>query len=86
MATALGARNCPVCGASGREMRPIGELETTAQIQSERNSYDLVECRSCALIFISPMPSMADLLSIYIDSVQFSDGVYTDPDRVHAIL
>ena len=80
------SRDCPVCAASGSRIRPIGRLEVTAQIVFERKHYDLVECPSCELIFISPQPSQADLRRIYVQSTQFTDGVYTDPARVDAIL
>jgi methyltransferase family protein len=80
------ARDCPVCGAAQRRIRRLGELETTGQIRYQRDRYDLVQCTMCELIFISPLPSEVDLRSIYVDSIQFSDDLYTEPERVRAIL
>ena len=84
--TAVRSRDCPVCGASGSRIRTIGTLATTGQIVFERDRYHLGECRTCRLVFISPEPSLEDLGRIYLESNQFTDGVYTDAARVSAIL
>lgn len=78
------ARACPVCAAA--DLRFIGHLDATAAIAFERNRYDLVECRACELIYISPEPSAADLNALYVGSNQFTDALYTDAKRVEAIL
>jgi hypothetical protein len=56
------------------------------QVELERAHYDLVECGACELIYISPVPTERDLRAMYIDSPQFGDPLYTDPERVRAIV
>ena len=75
-----------MCGASGRRLRVIGTLATTGSIVFERDRYELVECRGCDLVFLSPQPSDEDLRRIYLQSSQFDDALYVDEARVHAIL
>ena len=84
--TAARSRNCPVCDTPAAGIRAIGTLSTTGEIDFERERYDLVECRTCRLVFISPLPSERDLRRIYVESNQFTDDLYTDPRRVEAIL
>jgi SAM-dependent methyltransferase len=84
--TATRARNCPVCDTPVPGIRAIGTLPTTGELAFERERYDLVECRTCRLVFISPLPSERDLHRIYVESSQFTDDLYTDPRRVEAIL
>lgn len=79
-------RPCPVCDADARRLRIVGTLATTGQIAFERRQYELVECGKCDLVYLSPQPSTADLDRIYLASTQFTDGLYTDPQRVTAIL
>ena len=85
-ATATRSRDCPVCEMPAAGIRSIGTLETTGELAFERDRYDLVECRRCRLVFISPLPSGRDLHRIYVESMQFTDELYTDPRRVEAIL
>jgi hypothetical protein len=75
-----------VCDTPASGIRAIGTLPTTGELAFERDRYDLVECRTCHLVFISPLPSERDLHRIYVESSQFTDDVYTDPKRVEAIL
>ncbi|HWD36250.1 MAG TPA: hypothetical protein VG840_08815, partial [Casimicrobiaceae bacterium] len=67
-------------------MRALGSLDTTGEITFDRKAYDLVECESCELVYLSPTPSGNDLDRIYLASSQFTDDLYTDPQRVAAIL
>jgi SAM-dependent methyltransferase len=64
----------------------MGSLETTGEIAFDRKAYDLVECESCELVYLSPTPPGEDLDRIYLASSQFTDDLYTDPQRVAAIL
>ncbi|MGE5171425.1 MAG: class I SAM-dependent methyltransferase [Rudaea sp.] len=84
--TATRSRNCPVCDTPASGIRAIGTLPTTGELAFERDRYDLVECRTCHLVFISPLPPERDLHRLYVESNQFTDAVYTDPRRVEAIL
>jgi SAM-dependent methyltransferase len=79
------ARACPVC-RDARRLRAMGSLATTGEIVFDRKAYDLVECGRCDLVYLSPMPSGDDLDRIYLGSSQFTDDLYTDPQRVAAIL
>lgn len=85
-AAATAPRRCPICGDAARGAALIGTLATTVPVELERPSYELVECRSCELIYLSPAPSDRDLHSMYVDGIQFGDAVYTDPERVRAIV
>ena len=80
------ARNCPLCGIAGNGAMRVGSLKTTVAVELERDRYDLVSCNVYALLFLSPAPSAHDLRAMYVDSVQFGDAVYTDPERVRGII
>ena len=82
----VAARNCPLCGSAGNGTTHVGPLKTTVAIELERDRYDLVSCNACALLFLSPAPSSRDLRAMYVDSVQFGDAVYTDPERIRGIV
>jgi SAM-dependent methyltransferase len=77
-------RDCPVCGRSGA--RPIGRVKTNVLVSLQRGEYDLAQCRACDLIYISPGPSECDLRTMYVETTQFDNAVYTDPTRVAGIM
>jgi SAM-dependent methyltransferase len=85
-ADVVAARNCPLCGSAGNGATHVGSLKTTIAVGLERDRYELVRCNACALLFLSPAPSARDLRAMYVDSVQFGDAVYTDPERVRDIV
>lgn len=85
-ADVVAARNCPLCGSAGNGTTHVGSLKTTVEVELERERYDLVSCNACTLLFLSPAPSAHDLRAMYVDSVQFGDAVYTDPERVRGIV
>lgn len=77
-------RPCPVC-ANPRVAR-VGELKANFLGKLDRTEYTFARCPDCELLYISPAPSDADLHSIYVESGQFDDPVYTDPARVALIV
>ncbi len=81
-----GLRDCPVCGAETPAACKIGQLDKTFNGNLERNSYALTYCQCRSLVYISPLPSSGDLDAIYLRSEQFTDPLYSDPERVAAIL
>ena len=62
-------RPCPVC----REERSVsvGELQNTFVGPQSRASYDLLHCRSCDIVYLSPLPLESDLDEIYKGTPQF---------------
>jgi len=80
----VAARSCPVCGKS--RARTIGQLKKNFLLSLSQAEWDLVQCQYCELLYISPEPSAADLRTIYVESGQFDDPVYTDPGRVALII
>ena len=85
-ADVVAARDCPLCGSAGNGTTHLGSLKATVEVELERYRYDLVCCNACALLFLSPAPSPRDLRTMYVDSVQFGDAVYTDPERIRGIV
>ena len=77
-------RPCPVCGRA--RAKTIGQLKKTFLQSLSRAEWEFVQCKYCELLYISPEPSAADLRTIYVDSGQFDDPVYTDPARVAQII
>jgi SAM-dependent methyltransferase len=77
-------RPCPVCGSA--RASTIGQLKKTFLLSLSRAEWEFVQCKHCELLYISPEPSAADLRTIYVDSGQFDDPVYTDPARVAQII
>jgi SAM-dependent methyltransferase len=73
-----------VCGHS--RARTIGQLKKNFLLNLSRAEWDFVQCQHCELLYISPEPSAADLRTIYVESGQFDDPVYTDPARVALII
>ena len=82
----VAARNCPLCGSAGNGTTRVGPLKTTVAVELQRDRYDLVCCNACTLLFLSPAPSARDLNAMYVDSIQFGDAVYTDPERIRGIV
>jgi SAM-dependent methyltransferase len=80
----VGARPCPVCGKS--RARTIGQLKTNFHLSLSETEWNFVQCQYCELLYISPEPSATDLRTIYVESGQFDDPVYTDPGRVALII
>jgi len=64
----------------------IGQLETTFTGNLSVGQYNLTYCTCKALIYIDPLPPSEDLNAIYLDSTQFDNPIYTDPERENAIV
>ncbi len=62
-------RLCPVCAHAAS--LNVGELGNTKEAPLERSRYDLLHCRDCDIVYLSPLPSARDLEMLYIDEVQF---------------
>ncbi len=62
-------RPCPVCGKPA-DLK-IGELPLTFVGPQSRSAYDLVHCKPCDVVYISPLPLAQDLDEIYQRTPQF---------------
>src|ERR1700690_2799072 len=62
-------RLCPVC--SQPPASKLGELANTKVAPLARSRYDLVHCRQCDVVYLSPLPSERDLEILYVDELQF---------------
>ena len=62
-------RLCPVCSRPAAVN--VGELGNTKIAPLERTSYDLLQCRECDIVYLSPLPTERDLEILYIDELQF---------------
>jgi SAM-dependent methyltransferase len=78
-------RDCPICKSAGQKAVHIGTLSNTTEAKLQQTEYELAQCSDCAVVYLSPAPSDADLTKMYVDSAQFSDDTYTDEKRVTAI-
>ena len=52
---------CPLCGADN------------SAFLFGKNTYRYVRCRSCGLVFVNPMPSAAEIETIYADPLYFAN-------------
>lgn len=81
-----GVRPCPICQVPAREAGLIGELDVTFEGNLCQRAYRLGYCACGELIYADPLPPPADLNRIYVETEQFSDDLYTNPERVAAVL
>lgn len=81
--TLFGTR-CRQCGSRG--VRPVGSVAPTQQGRFHVELFNLQLCSSCDIVYLDPAPTPDDLRTMYEESVQFSDGHYTDPEQVAKIL
>jgi Methyltransferase domain len=61
-------RPCPACLQTQSQL--IGELQNTFQGSLSRSAYDLVHCKSCDIVYLSPLPLASDLDTMY-SALQF---------------
>jgi hypothetical protein len=66
-------RPCPICGDT-TTLR-IGDLQNTFRTPLIRAAYDLAHCKSCDVVYLSPLPLQEDLETIYC-ALQFD---YNNP-------
>ena len=78
-------RACPICATAPRSDRVIGSLEATFPGNLSVGRYQLTYCTCNALVYLDPLPSDADLDTMYSKSNQFTCALYTDPARVDNI-
>jgi 2-polyprenyl-3-methyl-5-hydroxy-6-metoxy-1,4-benzoquinol methylase len=74
-------RLCPVCAHPAAVN--VGELENTKYAPLERTHYDLLHCRECDIVYLSPLPTARDLEILYIDELQFD---YHTEEQIRAVV
>jgi SAM-dependent methyltransferase len=86
MLNALFGPLCRLCERRSHSLRPLGSVKATHPGPFELTEYRLMHCPRCEVVYLDPLPSVQDLKTLYEQSVQFSDSIYTDPERVEKIL
>lgn len=76
---------CPTCEQPA-EQTVVGVVDPTHGAAFHVACFQLVECAGCQSVYLDPRPTPDDLRALYQDAVQFSDGTYTDPQRIAAML
>ncbi len=68
-------RNCPICDTPPEARDEIAELDVNHAYrdQLERSSYRLTYCNCGDLVYLSPLPTDADIHTMYAESEQFGD-------------
>lgn len=82
-------RPCPVCQTlpqSGDLIAPLPFTCAFTVAEGEREESDMFLCPECTLLFLSPLPSEAQLLAHYESVSDFGDPVYRDENNVKRIL
>lgn len=72
-------RDCPLCGVKSRLKKlMLGSLNVTDKFRSlAPKKFALTLCKSCELLYLSPLPEKQVLDEIYIENVQFDNPTYT---------
>ncbi len=73
-------RPCPICGQA-TSLR-IGELQSTFHSPLIRAGYDLAHCKSCDMVYLSPLPLQEDLDTLY-SALQFD---YYTPESIPPVV
>ncbi len=79
-------RDCRYCLSNASEHLLLGEVGATHPGPFELNQYQLLQCAHCQVVYLDPVPSSQDLISLYQNSEQFSDPHYSDPEQAARIL
>ena len=82
--TLFGSR-CRACGHLSRRRR-LGDVGPTHHGPFHTQTFGLVFCPRCEVVFLDPAPTAGDLRAMYQDSAQFDDPHYTDPQRIAQVL
>jgi len=77
---------CALCQRTSAAPERIGSVENTHEGAFSQEAYDLVHCRVCDTVRLSPIPNDSDLDILYRQTEQFSDGLYTDEQRISSML
>ncbi|HET9483352.1 MAG TPA: class I SAM-dependent methyltransferase [Xanthomonadales bacterium] len=77
---------CNACGRRHRDIARIGEFAPTQHGPFHADRFALEHCALCDVVFLDPQPTPGDLRAMYEQAVQFTDEVYTAPERAAAVL
>lgn len=77
--------SCRACGCNARPTI-VGQLAPTHPGPFHKDSFRLLHCLECDVIYLDPPPDEDDLKALYEVGTQFDDAIYTDPSRVKEIL
>jgi SAM-dependent methyltransferase len=64
----------------------LGPVAPTHPGHFRYDSYRLMYCDRCKVVYLDPLPTGGDLETLYERSGQFSDATYTDPERAEMVL
>jgi SAM-dependent methyltransferase len=77
---------CRYCLQADGQHLVLGEVGVTHHGPFERDAYQLLQCARCEVVYLEPVPSTQDLITLYQNSEQFSDPHYSDPEQAARIL
>jgi len=77
---------CPICHRWRARGQRLGEVGVTHHAAFQTLAYGLVHCPRCDVVRLDPLPSAADLSTLYEQSEQFTDAHYTDAENVARML
>jgi SAM-dependent methyltransferase len=78
LAAALVA-DCRLCGAVACSHDVLGLVALTHAQGLENTAYRLLQCKLCDVVYLDPLPSPADLKTLYEGTRQFEDMPCADP-------
>ena len=79
-------RPCPITGQSGDGLTILGSVPVTHENLSPMSEFRLVHSSYSDLIYLDPLPSPEQLVSMYEQSTQFDGEHYLEPAQVAAIM
>ena len=71
--------DCRLCGASACRHDVLGPVALTHAQALENTAYRLLRCKLCDVVYLDPLPSPADLKTLYEETRQFEDMPCADP-------
>jgi 2-polyprenyl-3-methyl-5-hydroxy-6-metoxy-1,4-benzoquinol methylase len=76
---------CSIC-KSRAPIDDIGAVAPTHPGPFHVDRFTLKHCGRCDVVFLDPLPTAADLRTLYQDSTQFTSEHYTGEERTKAVL
>lgn len=76
---------CRACGRRAR-LRTLGDVAPTLPGPFHVDSFSLVHCPRCDVVYLDPLPTPEDLHRLYQESTQFDDPHYEDPHRIEQVI